>query len=72
MELICLRANWTLGGVKDRYIKYKKSGDQFVGRAVSGLPILKKYLSISPPYFDISSCQNDCDKERKKFELKIG
>ena len=42
MALICLRVNWTLGGVKDRYIKYMKSGYQFVGRSVSGLPILKK------------------------------
>ena len=42
MALICLRVNWALGGVKDIYIKYMKSGYQFVGRSVSGLPILKK------------------------------
>ena len=42
MESVCLRANFTLGRVKDRYIKYEKAGDQFVGRAVTGLPILKK------------------------------
>ena len=38
---IFLRKNWTLGGVKDRYIKYDKARDQFVGRSISGLPILK-------------------------------
>ena len=63
MASICLRANWTLRGVKDRYIKYKKSGDEFVGRAVTALPILKKYFAMSPPYFDITSYQNDCEKE---------
>ena len=66
---VCLRKNWTLGGVKDRYIKYKKLGDLVVGRAATGLPILKKEFTMSPPYFDILSCQNDYDKERKKFEL---
>ena len=44
MASICLHTNWTLGGVKDRYIKYKKTGDQFVGRDLTGLPILKNSL----------------------------
>ena len=65
MSSICLHKNWTLIGVKDRYIKYKKSGDQFVGRSVTGLPILEKYFAISPPCFFISSCQNDCEKVKK-------
>ena len=42
-----LRTNWTSGGVKERYIKYKKSGDQFIGRAVTGLPILKEDLQFT-------------------------
>ena len=42
MVSICLISNWTLGGVQDRYIKYEGAGDQFVGKAVSGIPILKK------------------------------
>ena len=41
MASICLCTNWTLGGVKDRYIKYEKSGDNVFGAAVTGLPILK-------------------------------
>ena len=39
---ICFHTNWLIERLKDRYIKYKKACDQFVGRAVSGLPILKK------------------------------
>ena len=37
-----LKENWTLWGVKDRYIKYEGAGDQFFGRDVSEIPILKK------------------------------
>ena len=69
MDQICLRTNWTLGGVKDRYIKYKKAGDQFFGMSVTGLPILEKGFVISPSYFDISSSKNDFDKEGKQFKL---
>ena len=40
--IIGLGENWTTGGVKDRYIKYKRAGDQFLGMYGSGLPILLK------------------------------
>jgi hypothetical protein len=43
-----------MGNVKDRYFKYAESGDQFVGRCLALLPILKIDLAVSPPYF------NDC------------
>ena len=39
---ICLRENWTLGGVKDIYIKYEGAGNQFIGRAVSVIPASEK------------------------------
>ena len=29
---ICIRACWSMGTFKDRYIHYKKAGDKFVGR----------------------------------------
>ena len=35
--LICIRAGWVMGGVKDQYLKYKAAGDQYVGRCVVGL-----------------------------------
>ena len=55
MASICLRSNWTLGGVKDNYIKYEHTGDQFVGLTVSGLPIMDKEFSISVPYLDFNT-----------------
>jgi hypothetical protein len=40
-----------MGNVKDRYFKYAESGDQYVGRCLSLLPILNIDLASSPPYF---------------------
>ena len=57
------------GGVKDRYIKYEKAGDQFVGRAVSGLPILKKEFAVSQPFFDFTESENEIEYERKTHEI---
>ena len=41
------------------YIKYEKTGNQFVGRIVSDLPTLTKTISIPPSYFDFSDLVDD-------------
>ncbi|ETM41313.1 hypothetical protein L914_12895 [Phytophthora nicotianae] len=46
-----LRAGWALGGVQDRYLRHDLAGDMFVGRTVSGLPILKADFATLPPRF---------------------
>lgn len=51
---VCIRAGWTMGGVKDRYLKYEAAGDQFVGRCAACLDLLSKDFAISPPYWDFS------------------
>jgi len=51
---ICLRAGWTLGTIKDRYIHYNKAGDQFCGRCVTGISSLKKEFATSPVYWDFT------------------
>ena len=33
---VFLRAGWTLGNVKDRYLFLSRAGDEYVGRTVSG------------------------------------
>jgi hypothetical protein len=48
---ICIRAGWTLGGVKDVYIKYEQSGDMFCGRSLSMMPLLQPQFGASPPSF---------------------
>ncbi|KAL3772474.1 hypothetical protein ACHAWU_000036 [Discostella pseudostelligera] len=60
---ICLRANWSMPGVMNRYIKYKNAGDQFVGKCVSGRTRMSKEFGASPAYFDFSSCERQ-DQER--------
>ena len=54
MAAICLRAGWSMGPVKDRYIHYEKAGDQFVGRCATGISSLSKEFAVSPVYFDFS------------------
>ena len=54
MASICTRAGWTLGGTRDKYIKYESAGDQFLGRTVCGLNSLVKEFSISPPFFNMN------------------
>ena len=48
---ICQRAGWKCGGTTDRYLKYEKAGDQFVGRTVCGLDINTEDFSVLPPHF---------------------
>ena len=57
MASICLRACWTMGPVKDRYIHYEKAGDQFTGRTVTGISSLQKEFAVSPVYWDWSGCE---------------
>ena len=38
-------------GVQERYFKYGRGGDQFVGRTVAGLPLNDAKFSILPPHF---------------------
>ena len=51
---ICLRANWKMPGVMNRYIKHENAGDQYVGRCVSGRKRMDSRFAESIPYFDFS------------------
>ena len=53
MAAICLRAGWSMGPVKDRYIHYEKARDQFVGRCATGISSLGKDFATSPVYWDM-------------------
>ena len=52
MASICLRAGWSMGPVKEKYIHYEKAGDQYVGRVVTGLNVNSVEFAVSPPYFN--------------------
>ena len=45
----CIRAGWTMGAVKDVYMCYLSSGDQFVGCCLTMLPLLRMEFASSPP-----------------------
>ena len=55
---ICIRAGWTMGRVKDIYMRYVSAGDEFVGRCLSMLPLLSSKFGASPPHF-----KDDADEE---------
>ena len=59
MSAICLRAGWSMGSVKDRYIHHESAGDQFVGQTVTGLSCLSTDFACSPCYFDFSETEDE-------------
>lgn len=48
---VCVRAGWTMGNVKDRYLQHAPDGDQVCGRTVAGLDVNSYRFSISPSHF---------------------
>ena len=48
---VCLRAGWSVGRVKERYLKYENAGDELVGRTLTGIPPTSCNFGISPVYF---------------------
>jgi hypothetical protein len=48
---VCIRAGWTMGRVKDIYMRYVTSGDQFVGRCLCLLSVLRTDFAVSPVHF---------------------
>jgi hypothetical protein len=47
----CIRAGWTMGKVKDIYMRYVVAGDEFVGRCLCLLSLLRTDFGVSPPHF---------------------
>ena len=55
---VCLRAGWTIGRVKERYLKYENAGDELVGRTLTGIPPTSCEFGISCVYFIASNPHN--------------
>jgi hypothetical protein len=65
MASICNCAGWSLGGTRDKYIKYENAQDQYLGHVLCGLNVLGSEFSTSPPFFDISA------EEMSGIDLKL-
>ncbi len=50
MVSICLCAMWSMGHVKERYLQFKKAGDQYLGRVVCGLNVNSVKFTVLPPF----------------------
>ena len=53
MSSVCIHAGWTMGTVKDVYMRYLSLGDQFVGRCLVMLPLFQ--MEFAPPLPPCSS-----------------
>ena len=49
---------WSMGGVKERYLKLAEAGDQAVGRRANLNDPLKKEYAICHPYFDFTDIED--------------
>ena len=49
--LICIWCVWSMGGVKDSYLKYESAGYKYVGQCITGKYQLFKIFALSPAYF---------------------
>ena len=63
IESICLRANWSMPGAMNCYIKYESAGDQFTGKCVSGRSSMSTEFAIRSAYFDLTSC-DEAEREQ--------
>ena len=55
---VCLRAGWSLGRVKERYLKYENTGDELVGRTLTGINPSSGEFGISPCFFKVDTDNN--------------
>ena len=53
-----------MGPVKDRYIHYEKSNDQFTGRSVTAISYLTKEFAILPPHWDFTDSTEEGTEEK--------
>ena len=70
MAAICLRAAWSMGNVKDRYIYYEKAGDEFMGRSVTDISSLSRHFATSPVYFEPDAVEDGDMYEELDKNLK--
>lgn len=70
---VCIRAGWTMGKMKDIYMRYVTSRDQFVGRCLSLLPVLRPEFAASPPHFTREFVDADFDwvEDLRKTEFPM-
>lgn len=68
---LCLRAGWSLGGVKDRYLFYENAGDQYVGRCASGLRTDSTEFAMSRLYFDYSQLGSEEERIEREKTIKM-
>ena len=50
--MVCeVRASWSVGRVKEQYVRYENSRDELVGHTLTGIPLTTCDFGMSPVYF---------------------
>ena len=65
------RAGWTMGQVRDIYLRYEAAGDQYCGRVVSGLSIMSPQFALTPPYFRERQNEHEILLIRRAIEVSF-
>ena len=69
---VCIQVGWTMGNIRDIYMRYISSGDQFVCWCLSMLPLLRTKFGSSPPLF-LPAIHDWADDYRKmQFSMLTG
>eukprot|EP00957_Ditylum_brightwellii_P118733 9055750-Ditylum_brightwellii.AAC.1 len=53
-----------MGKVQDTYMLYEKAGDEYIGKLMTGLPVMSNWFAASHPQF---TCLKSGDKEGTAF-----
>ena len=69
---VCIRAGWMMGNIRDIYMRYISSGDQFISRCLSMLPLLHTKFGSSPPHFVPAICDWADDYCKMRFSMLTG
>ena len=69
---VCIQAGWRMGNIRDIYMRYISSRDQFISRCLSMLPLLRTELGSSPPHFVPAICDWADDYRKMQFSMLTG
>ena len=69
---VCIWVGWMMGNIRDIYMRYISSGDQFVSQCLSMLPLLHTKFGSSPPHFVPAICDWADDYRKMQFSMLTG
>ena len=69
---VCIQVGWMMGNIREIYMRYISSGDQFIGQCLSMLPLLHTEFGSSPPHFVPTIGDWADDYHKMQFSMLTG